>query len=213
MQPSADVLTIGLLAPAFILRVGLRGMLESIPGIQIVFDGASLADLDGKPRFDVLLSAGRAVEDAEVTRFLRDADLEIGILLLVDSAPDADAFTRLGRRPWSVLSIEASADELAAALLALRAGLCSVDSAFTGALLKSAPLSAGMDNSFIDLTPREMDVLHLLARGLANKQIAAQLNMTENTVKFHIKAIFSKLDASNRAQAVAKGVALGIISL
>ncbi|HEY9089724.1 MAG TPA: response regulator transcription factor, partial [Anaerolineaceae bacterium] len=73
--------------------------------------------------------------------------------------------------------------------------------------------SAGMDNSSIDLTPREMDVLHLLARGLANKQIAAQLNMTENTVKFHIKAIFSKLDANNRAQAVAQGVSLGIISL
>jgi DNA-binding NarL/FixJ family response regulator len=63
------------------------------------------------------------------------------------------------------------------------------------------------------LTPRELEVLALLAQGLANKQIAVQLHISERTVKFHVSAIFRKLNASNRTEAVKLAAQQGLISL
>ena len=63
------------------------------------------------------------------------------------------------------------------------------------------------------LTPREHEVLELLARGLANKQIAVEIGTAERTVKFHVSSILSKLGASNRTEAVAAAAARGLISL
>jgi DNA-binding NarL/FixJ family response regulator len=63
------------------------------------------------------------------------------------------------------------------------------------------------------LTPREVDVLRLVAKGNANKEIAAQLSLTEETVKGHIRNILAKLDANDRTHAVAIGVKRGIIDL
>jgi DNA-binding NarL/FixJ family response regulator len=63
------------------------------------------------------------------------------------------------------------------------------------------------------LTPREIEVLALLAEGLSNKAIAARLDISDQTVKFHVAAICSKLDASNRTDAVRRGVRRGLIAL
>jgi two-component system, NarL family, response regulator LiaR len=63
------------------------------------------------------------------------------------------------------------------------------------------------------LTQREVEVLALLARGLQNKEIAAELAITERTAKFHICAIMSKLDASNRTEAVSVAAQLGLVKL
>ena len=63
------------------------------------------------------------------------------------------------------------------------------------------------------LTPRELEVLEALAQGLSNRAIAAQLGISEHTVKFHISSIFGKLGAENRTDAVRRGVRLGLIAL
>jgi DNA-binding NarL/FixJ family response regulator len=63
------------------------------------------------------------------------------------------------------------------------------------------------------LTPREVDVLRLVADGNANKEVAARLSLTEETVKSHIRNILAKLDANDRTHAVAIGVKRGIIDL
>jgi DNA-binding NarL/FixJ family response regulator len=63
------------------------------------------------------------------------------------------------------------------------------------------------------LTPREQSVLEHLARGLANKQIAAQLGIAERTVKFHVSAVFAKLGASNRTEAVTRAAQAGLIEI
>jgi DNA-binding NarL/FixJ family response regulator len=63
------------------------------------------------------------------------------------------------------------------------------------------------------LTPREIDVLRLIARGNANKEIAAQLSLTEETVKGHVKNILAKLGANDRTHAVTMGLTRGIIDL
>ena len=63
------------------------------------------------------------------------------------------------------------------------------------------------------LTPREIEVLELLAEGLPNKGIAARLGLSDQTVKFHVAAIMGKLDASNRTDAVRRAVRRGLVSL
>ena len=64
-----------------------------------------------------------------------------------------------------------------------------------------------------ELTPRELEVLQLLAEGLANKAIALQLDISEHTVKFHVNAILAKLGVQSRTQAVVRATRLGLIIL
>jgi DNA-binding NarL/FixJ family response regulator len=63
------------------------------------------------------------------------------------------------------------------------------------------------------LTPRELEVLDLVAEGLSNRAIAARLEISEHTVKFHVSSLFAKLGAENRTDAVRRGVRLGLITL
>lgn len=76
-------------------------------------------------------------------------------------------------------------------------------------------VNSGPDNSALPepLTEREIEVLHLLARGLQNKEIAAELTITERTVKFHVSSIMGKLQAGNRTEAVAIAAQMGLITM
>jgi len=64
-----------------------------------------------------------------------------------------------------------------------------------------------------DLTPREMDVLRLLAQGLPNRKIGERLSINERTVKYHVAAILAKLEAANRTEAVMRAIERGLITL
>jgi DNA-binding NarL/FixJ family response regulator len=75
-----------------------------------------------------------------------------------------------------------------------------------------APLGQGRDGPQ-PLTPREEQVLQMLAQGLANKEIAAELSISDHTVKFHISSIYDKLGVTNRVEAVRAGVRLGLLSV
>jgi DNA-binding NarL/FixJ family response regulator len=109
-------------------------------------------------------------------------------------------------RVWGVLPTDASAEELTAAIHALSQGLI----VGTSTLLfesESGPTSPG------PLTERESEVLGLLSRGLANKQIAIMLGISEHTVKFHVSSIYQKLNVTNRTEAVRAGLRGGWIVL
>jgi NarL family two-component system response regulator YdfI len=105
-------------------------------------------------------------------------------------------------------------DELVAGLEAAAAGLivlhpAEVDRMFPAAEPTSTPLAELVE----PLTPRESEVLQMLASGLANKEIAARLAISEHTVKFHVASILGKLGAASRTEAVSLGIRRGLVLL
>jgi NarL family two-component system response regulator YdfI len=120
---------------------------------------------------------------------------------------------RAGAR--AVLPRDATAEELEAAVTAASAGLVAMHPETANSLLNSAPspATAAAARTPQSLTPREVEVLRMLAEGLGNKEIAWQLGISEHTVKFHVGSIFTKLDATSRTEAVMIGVRLGLVIL
>jgi DNA-binding NarL/FixJ family response regulator len=118
-------------------------------------------------------------------------------------------------RTWGVLSADATEDELAAGVLAVGEGLWVGAPSLVGELMRlpRSGESLGEDSLIEPLTAREKEVLQLMAHGLANKQIALSLSISEHTVKFHLSSLYAKLGISSRTEAVRRGIELGLISL
>lgn len=106
-----------------------------------------------------------------------------------------------------VLARDASAEQIDAALRAIRAGL-RVREAAAAEGFAPADITAASR-----LTPREIEVLAAIRDGLSNKEAARRLGISAHTVKFHLEAIFHKLDVTTRAQAVANGLRQGVIEV
>jgi two-component system nitrate/nitrite response regulator NarL len=109
--------------------------------------------------------------------------------------------------PAGVLAPDATAEQLDAALRAVFAGL----------VIRSARIPEPRGFAPADdmplLTPREREILGLIGEGLSNKAMARRLGISVHTVKFHLEALFLKLDATSRAEAVTKGLRGGVIEL
>ncbi len=112
----------------------------------------------------------------------------------------------------AVLFRDASPSALAAAVRAVDEGLAAYDRALVQALLRP-PEPEAPDSPGEALTPREGEVLRLLAEGLSNKHIAARLSISEHTAKFHVNAILSKLHVQRRTEAVVRAARLGMVTL
>jgi DNA-binding NarL/FixJ family response regulator len=141
-------------------------------------------------------------DDAALAAALAERlDAQPTIVTISDpSAETSRALLRVGAR--GVIGRDAARDDLAAAIAAVERGYI---------VLSDRHLPEASEST--TLTPRERDVLDMLARGLSNKQIAARLALTENTVKFHVASILAKLDAATRTQAVTIGVRRGLVML
>lgn len=105
-----------------------------------------------------------------------------------------------------LLPREAGEHEIVAAVEAVAAGLIAVHPQFLDTL-QARPVMELAE----PLTPRESEVLRLLAEGVANKEIAWRLSISEHTVKFHVASVLDKLNASSRTEAVAKGIRSGLV--
>jgi len=128
------------------------------------------------------------------------------IALLSQGDDEAEA-----ARPYGLLLRQAPIDKLMAALRAVLDGLIIFDPALRAVLAAPAP-PIRMDVQEAP-TPREREVLHLLAQGLPNKLIARQLGITDHTVKYHVNAIMSKLGAQSRTDAVVRATRAGWLTL
>jgi DNA-binding NarL/FixJ family response regulator len=105
-------------------------------------------------------------------------------------------------------------EEILAAIQAAHAGLILLDADVTQNLASRIPApSAQPAPALDDLTPREIEVLRMLAEGLGNREMAARLGISDHTVKFHISSILDKLGAATRTEAVTMGIRMGIILL
>ena len=134
--------------------------------------------------------------------------VDLPLVVLDDSADFWDGNVK------AVLPPHATPDEVAAALIAAANGFTVLTVEQAGTMLNAAfpPASAPDDDGLIEhLTPREVEVLRMMGSGSANKEIAEELHISENTVKFHVASILGKLDASSRTEAVARGLRTGLI--
>ena len=131
------------------------------------------------------------------------AKIDVPVLVLTAYANDEqiDAVLRAGARGYLLKG--ASVDEIERALRAVARGETYLDSRIASRVVALAHAPR--------LSPREREVLRLIATGKSNKEIAAALHVTERTVKFHVTSIFNKLGAENRAQAVALAHERGLV--
>ena len=114
------------------------------------------------------------------------------------------------------LAIEVGDPEIADRLAAILADVPGLELVAPGEAADAVVVIAGRDeseNGDISLTPRELEVLTLLAEGASNKMIAHRLGISVHTAKFHVRSLLDKLDAVGRTDAVAHAARLGIIVL
>jgi NarL family two-component system response regulator YdfI len=195
----------------------LEEMVRAAPSLALVGSNLGRAGLDDEIALiepDVLLA--HVVFDEATDQHWPEAGEQIVKAVLLVSEPGfAEALAAMradesGIR--GVLPDFASDAEIEAAIGAVAAGLLVVHPDVAGYAPPDATPRAP-DSSIQPLSPRESEVLNLLAAGLANKEVAWQLKISEHTVKFHITSIFNKLNASTRAEAVAIGARQGLIIL
>ena len=138
-----------------------------------------------------------------------------GIVLLTESPTGDFIREAIAGGIRAVLPRDAVSAEIFAAAEAAAAGLVALDPASFDAALSVRTSASGVPASLAaqSLTPREIEVLRMMAEGLGNKEIAWRLKLSEHTIKFHISSIFTKLDVSSRTEAVTAGVRQGIVLL
>lgn len=193
-------------------RAGLAALLENQPQILILGHGTADSDLVSAYQADLLLidlgwEAARSLGDLNVL-----ASENLPILALIANPEDAALVTTALNRfdAYGLLLRERSAQQIASAAAAVLAGLLVIDPALRALFQEAEP---GISPEREELTPREHDVLQLLAQGLTNKAIAHQLGITEHTIKFHVNAILSKLNAQSRTEAVSQALRHGWLPL
>jgi DNA-binding NarL/FixJ family response regulator len=190
---------VAIAAQSVAMRLGLIELLGSMPGIEISANNPVENGLSG---VDVLVTT--SIEDL---RLLGEETRPV--LLLTNSPGDA---ARLADLPvWGALPLEASREEIAAALHALGEGLWVGSPALAGSMLERHPAPTIEEGEPVGdpLTARELEVLQLAAEGMANKQIALALNISEHTVKFHLSSLYAKLGVTSRTEAIRAGVRQG----
>lgn len=199
-----------------IMRQGLRAVLEREDDLRIVGEAGSAPEAfaavaTGRPQvvlLDLKLASGPQTDGLEVCRKLCADHPGIGVLVLTTFAEDRLVVesVQAGARGYVVKDVDTT--ELVRAIRAVSRGESAFDARSASAMVRS--LSGGMPDRE-RLTDRELDVLRLLARGLSNRAIGAELFISETTVKFHVGNLMRKLMVSRRAEAVYAATKLGLL--
>lgn len=193
-------------ASSAVVRAGLQSVISS-SGALILAGAGSTDDLDRISADVLLVSLGQLTEDWIGS--LAAYDLPVVVLADVPDAPLLASALRGNIR--GVLSSDATAEEIIAAVGSAAAGLVTLQPSELDLLSHSSrPSSEALDDP---LTPRELEVLAMLAEGLSNKVLAYRLGISEHTVKFHVTSIMSKLGAGSRTDAVMQGIRRGLIMM
>lgn len=194
-----------------VARAGIATIVSAIEGFGLVGRASTpdeLADIARSSAPDVVLIDADPNDGDDLQRWLAslgDALHAPGVVILTDD-PASEAYGR--HRAWGSLPRRAGREEIEASIRAVAAGLVVLH---PDALDQPAPVRSSGDGGV--LTPREIEVLGMLAAGLPNKAIAKKLGVSAHTVKFHVGSIMTKLHASSRTEAVTDGIRRGLIFL
>jgi DNA-binding NarL/FixJ family response regulator len=196
-----------------VVREGLVMLLGLLPGVEVVgaaADGEQAVALAAELGPDVVLMDLRMprLDGVQATRRLRDHDPEVAVIALTTYADDRSVVEALRAGARGYLTKDAGADEIRQAVEAVVRGEVALDpavqrqlvDALAGGAAATGPSAPALPDG---LTPREAEVLALIADGLSNAEIAGRLVVSEATVKSHVNHLFAKIGARDRAQAVA----------
>jgi DNA-binding NarL/FixJ family response regulator len=194
----------------FVVRMGLTALVNTEPDLEVVGEAA-----DGKQAVDgfekhkpdlVLMDLRMPVKDGiRATAEIRAKHPNARVLMLTTFDGDTDIHRAMEAGAQGYVLKNSTGDKLIPALRAVAAGQRWIP--------KEIATRLASRNMFEDLTPRELQVLEQMAKGLANKEIADVLNITGHTVKDHLKSILGKLHVADRTEAVTVALQRGIIHL
>jgi NarL family two-component system response regulator YdfI len=212
------VIRVFIAAASPLARAGLQSLfggrdvevVGSAPSLESLAD--QISDLDA----DIVIVEASGEQFEAVIESLAASQLasEATIVVLSDHSEPRGFAEALRAGVRAVLPSDIPPDQLVAALEAAAAGLVVMHPAEVDAMFPAAePASRPLAELTEPLTPRESEVLQMLASGLANKEIAARLTISEHTVKFHVASILGKLGAGSRTEAVSLGIRRGLVLL
>jgi two-component system, NarL family, nitrate/nitrite response regulator NarL len=207
------IITLLIVAEDPLARAGLANLLANKPGYDVIgqLSGADMVADANDPE------SGLETADAVVWDLGWDFDttppdwLEVGMPIVVLVPDEVETAVLWSSGAHAILPRHANSDQILAAVHAAAVGLISFDPHTI-----TLPTNGASDlphPSVDDLTPREKEVIQLLAEGMTNKAIAQQLNISSHTVKFHVNAILTKMNAQSRTEAVVTATRLGVLSL
>jgi NarL family two-component system response regulator YdfI len=232
-----DVASVFIVAASDVVRLGLESLIANDARFTVMGSAPDLTEFPGQAAEG--LSVDVVIFDAEGQREETLSALQASVEEM-NEGENFPAFVLIGagQSDWvrnalregivfAVLRRAASSDEIIAAVEAVSAGLVALDAETFNALL--SPQTSAIDDlssvrsdeerlpavlpELDALTPREREVLEMLAEGLSNKEIAWRMKISEHTVKFHVASIFAKLDVSTRTEAVMQGIRKGLVMM
>jgi DNA-binding NarL/FixJ family response regulator len=205
-----------------LVRGGMKMILEADPGIRVVGeadDGAAAVEEAIRTSPDVAVMDIRmpGVDGIEATRRLQQRMPSVRVLVVTTFHLDEYVHEALRAGAAGFLLKDTAPDSLVGAVRTVAAGDALLSPAVTRQLIehyvqRPAP-DAALTGKLAELTPRELDVARLVARGMTNAEIAATLFLGEGTVKTHVTAILSKLGLRNRTQIVVAAYESGLVEL
>jgi two-component system, NarL family, response regulator LiaR len=201
-----------------VVRQGVRALLETVPGIEIVGeaeDGVQALERIKQLMPDVVLLdlVMPRMEGTEVIRKVVEDELETRILVLTSFATDDKVFPAIKAGALGYLLKDSGPRELVDAIHQVYRGESSLSPAIARKLVLELSRPAQRPLTTDPLTPRELEVLRVIARGMSNQQIANELVVSEATVRTHVSNILSKLHLASRTQAALFALREGLASL
>lgn len=198
-----------------LFRRGLVGLLAEMPDLQVVGeagDGLSALQVVMETRPDVVLLDVNMpdMNGVETLRAFHKAQLDPRVLMLTISQQEEDLIGAILAGASGYLLKNAEPEVLHQTILQIAGGNSVLSPEVTAQVMNAFRRAQGRSVHNL-LSERELDVLRCLSRGLTTSQVAAELFVSENTVKTHIRHILKKMKVGNRAEAVAKGLQQGLI--
>jgi DNA-binding NarL/FixJ family response regulator len=201
-----------------VVRDGLVAILSTQPDFEVVGEAGTGPEAIERaqqlqPEVMLLDLEMPGADGVEVLRQLQAANLAVRVIVFTAFDTDERILGAVQAGAQGYLLKGAPRQELFQAVRVVHAGGSLLQPVVASKLLRQVSQPNHHNAAISDLTPREMEVLHLLAQGRLNKEIAAQLVISERTVKFHVSSIMGKLGAGNRTEVVSLAAQQGLIEL